>query len=154
LRLAADRMNRGFARVYQAYLLRQLRQVLARNLKNHETNLPPAFTQLESFRCFWTFDDQVTAPMNGFVNVHDYYRQASSRQFLPKIVTPTLIIHALDDPFMTPSVVPAADELSKDVTLEVSQKGGHVGFITGNLPGMPVYWLDQRIPEFLQTYLD
>jgi len=50
--------------------------------------------------------------------------------------------------------LPGLNELSADVTLELSRKGGHVGFIAGNVPGVPLYWLDKRIPEFLQTYLD
>jgi predicted alpha/beta-fold hydrolase len=36
---------------------------------------------------------------------------------------------------------------------ELSAKGGHVGFISGHVPGKPVFWLDQRIPEYLQGYL-
>ena len=66
------------------------------------------------------------------------------------IATQTLIIHALDDPFMTPEVLPQADELSSDITLELSSSGGHVGFISGKLPGKPLYWLEQRIPDYLQ----
>ncbi len=153
LRLVADRINQGFSRVYQSYLLKRLRKVFARKLKQHPECLPEAIHQMELLRCFWTFDDKITAPLHGFPHVHAYYREASSRQYLIHIATPTLIIHALDDPFMTPNVIPRADELSDAITLEVSPKGGHVGFITGSIPGKPVYWLDQRIPEFLKKYL-
>jgi predicted alpha/beta-fold hydrolase len=37
--------------------------------------------------------------------------------------------------------------------LEITQGGGHVGFIAGNIPFKPTYWLDQRIPEFLEQQL-
>jgi len=154
LRAAADRMNRGFSRVYQTHLLRRLKTVFAAKVVKHVDNLPPSLSNLESLRCFWTFDENVTAPLHGFSNVHAYYREASSRQYLSKIATPTLILHALDDPFMTPEVLPQESELSSSVTLEISAKGGHVGFIGGNVPGNPVYWLDHRIPEFLRDYLD
>src|SRR3546814_6286908 len=60
----------------------------------------------------------------------------------------------LDDPFMTPEIVPSEEELSKDVTLELSEKGGHVGFISGHLPGKPVYWLEQRIPDYLKQVFE
>ena len=153
IRSVADRMNQGFSRVYQARLLRSLRSVFARKLQQHQEQLPFSLSDLEALDCFWTFDDRVTAPLHGYPNVHAYYREASSRQYLPDILTPTLIIHALDDPFMTTDILPKPEELTKDITFELSRKGGHVGFISGNIPGVPVYWLDQRIPEFLRDFL-
>jgi len=153
LRLVADRIGQGFSRIYQGYLLRRLRHVFARKVAIYADNLPVELRNLKKWQCFWTFDENVTAPLHGFVNVHDYYRQSSSRAYLHKIATPTLIIHAKDDPFMTAAAIPTASELSEQVILELSNKGGHVGFITGNIPGQPVYWLDQRIPAYLKQYL-
>ena len=151
LQLAADKMNQGFARLYQAYLLREMRRVFSQKLAlGGRYQLPPTLSEVNTLRCFWTFDDKVTAPLHGFQNVHEYYREASSAQYLCKIKTPTLIIHAIDDPFMTPEVVPTADELAPEVTLELSRRGGHVGFIGGQVPGSPSYWLDHRVPEYLQ----
>jgi len=148
LGIVADRINQGFSRIYQTYLLRSLREVFARKMEVHGDRLPSSVKSIDSLRCFWSFDEQVTAPLYGFPHVHAYYREASSRQYLINIKTPTLIIHALDDPFMTPAILPRDDELSNDILFELSQKGGHVGFISGHVPGMPVYWLDQRVPEF------
>lgn len=153
LRLVADRINQGFSRIYQAYLLRRLREVFARKFEQHADILPISMMNLDGLDSFWTFDDRVTAPLHGFPHVHAYYREASSRQYLIGVETPTLIIHALDDPFMTPEILPKGEELSNNITFEISQKGGHVGFITGHLPGRPIYWLDERIPEFLSGYL-
>lgn len=154
LNRVADRVNRGFSRVYQAHLLKRLRNVFTRKLAAHGDLLPLNARELESYRCFWTFDENITARLHGFPHVHAYYREASSRQYLIHITTPTLVIHALDDPFMTEDVLPRADELSEHVTLELSRCGGHVGFISGGVPGFPVYWLDQRIPDFLSERLD
>ena len=50
---------------------------------------------------------------------------------------------------MTPGVVPEARELSPQIRLEVSSAGGHVGFVAGPLPGRARYWLEDRIPGFL-----
>lgn len=150
LRLVADRIGTGFSRIYQGYLLKRLRQVFERKKSTYtQDNMPQPLRDMHKWQCFWTFDENVTAPLHGFRHVHSYYRESSSRAYLSQIHTPTLIIHALDDPFMTPEVVPTAQELSQDVTLELSQKGGHVGFISGNLPGKPIYWLEQRIPSYL-----
>lgn len=153
LQLVSDRVKQGFSRVYQAYFLRCLRQIFERKLACHGDLLPPATKSMESLRNFWIFDEHIIAPLYGYPNVHAYYREASSRQYLVNIKTPTLIIHALDDPMMTPDAIPQIGELSEDITFELSGKGGHVGFISGCIPGKPVYWLDQRIPEFLQSYL-
>jgi len=151
LRMAADRMSHGFSRLYQAYLLNRLREVLSKKRSNLKGDIPLALRDADKWTCFWTFDENVTAPLNGFSSVHSYYRLSSSRPYLHAIQKPTLIIHSLDDPFMTEDILPGPDELSSHVTLELSAKGGHVGFISGNIPGKPVYWLEQRIPEFLTT---
>ncbi len=152
-RLVADRINQGFSRIYQAHLLGRLRDMFRRKIIKFPDQLPISLKEIDSLTCFWTFDERVTAPLNGFPHVHAYYRAVASRQYLTHIATPTLIIHALDDPFMTPDVLPREDELSADVTLELTRRGGHVGFISGRIPGRPMYWLDHRIPEFLCAYL-
>jgi predicted alpha/beta-fold hydrolase len=153
LHVLSDKLNQGVARIYQNYLLKRYKQVLVRKYEHHADKMPCSLDDLNQKRCFWTFDDVLTAPLHGFPHVHAYYRTASSRAYLIHIETPTLIIHAKDDPFMTQQVIPTEAELSMQVTLELSQKGGHVGFITGNIPGKPVYWLDNRIPNFLCPYL-
>ena len=115
---------------------------------------PVPLDSIARLNTFRLFDDQITAPLHGFKDVDDYYSRCSSRQFLKNIKLPTLIIHAADDPFMTQAAIPASDELAETIQFELSDKGGHVGFINGNLPWRPNYWLEKRIPEFLQTFMD
>lgn len=150
LAIAADRLEHGLSRLYQAYLLHKLRRSL--RAKQARVELPfevPNLGQLDSFR---RFDHAVTAPLHGFAGVDDYYARASSRPFLSRIARPTLILQALDDPFMTPAIVPSPQELAPLVRLELSAKGGHVGFISGR-PFHPEYWLEQRIPAYLGDQL-
>ncbi len=141
---AARKLERGLSRIYQGYLLRKLRRSLRNKARRME--LPIDTTHLSRLSSFRRFDDEVTAPLHGFEGVDDYYRKSSSRDFVAKIETPTLIIHALDDPFMTPEALPS--KTGPGVILEVYPSGGHVGFVSGNLPFRPRYWLDQRIPAF------
>ena len=148
LKSVANRMNVGLSRFYQTHLLNNLKETFARKANQLE-NPPEALKRAADCHCFWTFDNQVTAPLHGFSNVHSYYRESSSRQYLRHIEVPTLIIHAKDDPFMTVDVLPTETELSEKITLELSKKGGHMGFIAGTKIGKPVYWLDRRIPEFI-----
>ena len=100
---------------------------------------------------FAEFDDAVTAPLHGFAGMNDYYDKCSSIRFLKDIEKPTLIINALDDPFMTPAAVPAVEKLSDSVQMELSDHGGHVGYISGGTPWKPNYYLPGRIIEFLDN---
>lgn len=147
LQEGANKLNTGFARIYQRYLLDAMKNHLEEKRQRYpHLNLP---NNVSAIKTFWQFDDGVTAHLHGFADVHDYYSQSSSRQYLPAIACHTHIIHALDDPFFTPAVVPDEQELSKQTTLELSRYGGHVGFVAGNNPTGNRYWLDQRIPELL-----
>ena len=103
-------------------------------------------------KTFAEFDDEVTAPLHGFDGKQDYYDRCSAVHFLKDIERPTLIINALDDPFMTPRVIPNADMLSENVTLEVAKAGGHVGFINGGTPWQPTFYLPGRIVKFLEPH--
>ena len=153
LSMVAERINQGFSRVYQTHLLKKLRAVFLSKLETVNRQLPLSKEDLMSIKTIYDFDERITAPLHGFKNANAYYQEASALHYLSTIATPTLIIHALDDPFMMPQAVPGVDVLSKDIMLELSAKGGHVGFITGNQFPNPVYWIEQRIPTFLRDYL-
>jgi len=103
---------------------------------------------IEKLKDFWEFDETYTAKINGFQSAQDYYTKSSAKQYLKAITIPTLIIHAKDDPFMTQEVIPKKEEISKAISLEILDHGGHVGFISGNL-FQPIYWLDKKIISFI-----
>lgn len=160
LSACASKLDSGFSKLYRASLLRELKeyvhlkqQHLASLGKSEEAEILRQIGDLDSINSFWQYDDRVIAKLYDFANVEDYYQRSSSRQFLKEITVPTLLIQAQDDPFMTPEVIPELSELSASVSLEISAAGGHVGFIFGNNPLQPEYWLEQRIPEFLQQQL-
>ena len=155
LAAGAARLDSGFSRLYQWHLLRSLRRKVADKFRGRELHILglPA-RQLQQLDNFWKFDHAVTARLHGFKDVHDCYARSSSRQYLARIRVPTLLVHARDDPFMTPAAVPTPAELADCVTLELSEHGGHVGFVAGNLPWQPRFWLEQRIPAFLRTHIE
>jgi hypothetical protein len=148
LNKAAVRLQSGLSRLYQSHLLKKLRR--STRAKAARMPMPVSIDHLDRLTSFRAFDDSITAPLHGFAGVDDYYRRSSSRQFLKHIRTPTVILHALDDPFMTPDSVPGHDELGPGVTLELSRGGGHVGFVAGNWPWRVRYWLDERICDVLR----
>ena len=147
----AKQLNTGFSRVYQRRLLNLLKRKITG--KFNERDCPFELDKISRLNDFFSFDDTVTAPLHGFAGVDDYYTRSSSRQFLKSINVPSLLIHARDDPFMNGAVIPAPDELSESVQLELAQTGGHIGFVSGWTPGYAVYWLEQRIVEFFEGYL-
>lgn len=147
LRPCAERLRTGFSRIYQAHLLKELK-ALIRN-KNRAVPLSLDMAAVERARDFFEFDNFATARINGFRDAEDYYAQCSSGGYLAGIRVPTLIIHSTDDPFMSPSIMPRAHDLPAGVTLELCERGGHVGFIAAG-PGLaPRWWLEDRIPDFL-----
>lgn len=152
LNVGAERLNQGISKIYQHHLIGRLKKKM--KAKYHDRKPAISLDKIDTLNTFRLFDNQVTAPLHGFRDVDDYYDKSSSRQFLKHINTPTLIIHALDDPFMTAAAIPEQNELSEKVYLELSDKGGHVGFIDGKYPYRANNWLEQRIPEFLEHYLD
>jgi predicted alpha/beta-fold hydrolase len=150
LSICADTMSQGFARIYQSTLLRRL-IAKAQQKKTLIEDSKLSFPDPAKMKNFRQFDDQFTAPVHGFDSANDYYEKSSSRQFLVNINKPTLIIHAKDDPFMTANVLPEAGELSASITLELTQCGGHVGFISSNSL-LPKSWLEPRIHTFIKQH--
>ncbi|MDH0730885.1 hydrolase [Pseudomonas sichuanensis] len=151
----ADRIGLGFSKIYQAHFMREMlayvqdKQRHFRDKGHHEGLAEiERLGSLRKLRTFWDFDGKVTAPLNGFSDVHDYYRRASSRYYLRENRTPTLIIHASDDPFVFSHSLPSADELAPQTQLELHSRGGHVGFVDGSLR-KPGYYLERRIPQWL-----
>lgn len=146
-------MEKGFSRVYQRYLLNLLKANAARKLKAYPDTLPVSLRQLKKVRRIREFDDLITAKIHGFADAIDYYRQCSAMPLLSKITQPTLIIHAKDDPFMDHHSIPAQEFLPANVHYQLTEHGGHVGFIGGTLR-RPKMWLESRIPDWLTPYLD
>lgn len=147
---AADRMEQGLSKLYQWHLVGTLRSTV---LKFRHMPCPMDLTNLSELKTFRQFDGQITAPLHGFTDAEDYYQRCSSRPFLCHIRVPTLILHANDDPLMNKSVVPNATELSPSIRLELSDRGGHAGFVSGAIPGYSRYWLDKRISTYLSSYI-
>lgn len=75
------------------------------------------------------FDERLTAPANGFSGADAYYEDCKAVRFMAGITVPTLVIHALDDPW-----IPAAPYLAFDWAANsrlrplLPSTGGHVGF--------------------------
>jgi hypothetical protein len=145
LSTAGHRLGRGFNRFYTWNFLRSLKRKSLAKLRHHP-GLYDAHAVARA-RDLYQFDNLVTAPLHGFASTEDYWRRASSKPDLARIVLPTLIVHARNDPFLPGGHLPAREDVPANIALELPDQGGHVGFVTGPFPGR-VDWLPRRVIEF------
>jgi hypothetical protein len=132
LHAAQQRLAMSRNRRYHAYLLRRMRQ---------ERPCP------EDVSSILDFDNRVVAPANGFHDAMDYYSQCSSGPQLDGIRSPTLIIHAADDPWIPSRAFrDIAWSQFKTVRLLMPWSGGHVGF---HALGLKRPWHDEVALRFL-----
>lgn len=151
LHKAADKIGSGFSRFYEWYLIKcACDRLLSKFQKTPAPIDPVLLSKIADIR---DFDNKYTVPVHGFQSVDEYYTMCSSRRFLKSIEVPTLLIQSKDDPFMTAEVIPSEEELSDKVQLEVTERGGHVGFVSGRYPWRPEFWLEERVPKFLREYI-
>jgi len=144
-----DRKN-FFSRLYRWRLLRSLKNKVMKKIQLGI--LEQDETEIQHIQSFYDFDDRVTAPLHGYKNADDYYSRASSYSHLDKIQIPTLLLHAIDDPFMDSNVIPDTTDEMPSVTLDLSPNGGHVGFYQPAFISNS-YWLETRISDFLRLMI-
>lgn len=91
------------------------------------------------------FDDIYTAPRSGFESAQDYYLKASSKNFVPHIKTPTLILHSIDDPVVASECLMDLD-IPSPVDIVETHKGGHVGFLDKE-----GFWMDELLLSWVKN---
>ncbi len=147
LAACGHQLARGFNRVYTQHFLQTLKQGAAAKL----LRFPGLFDERRMLDAatLYQFDDVVTGPLHGFAGAHDYWRRASSKPWLNAIRLPTLVLNAQNDPFLPSHALPTSDRVAAAVKLEYPREGGHVGFVSGSLPGR-LDWLPDRLLYFFQ----
>jgi len=114
--------------VYSIRFLKMLIGKVTDKIKSHPEL--KNFNNCKKIKSIIDFDECYTARMHGFKNAKDYYRKSSSIYFIKNIKTPTSIISAIDDPFLTDECFPISEAArNKNVTLTLSEYGGHMGFV-------------------------
>lgn len=102
---------------------------------------------LKDIKTLMDFDDKITGPIHGFQDAIDYYTQCSSEHFIPDIKIDSLIINALDDPFLPEACYPyLLAKKNPSVQFLAPKYGGHVGF---TLRGHKHYWAEKVIAGYL-----
>lgn len=139
-------ISQGFSRVYENHLLKSMRQkfIVKYPQYDYPALIGVELNEIDELASFFQFDDRITGPLHGFNGAQHYYDTCSARCFTRNIQTDTLVLHAKDDPFMTEDIVPEEDMLSPQVCIELSDRGGHVGFMQGS-PWNPELWINKRV---------
>lgn len=154
LGLSCRQIERGFSRIYQHYFLRSLKRKAREKLKRFPDLAEPA--RVERARTLWDFDDVITAPLHGFRDAADYYDRSSSLGYLSRIRLPTLLLSARDDPFLPVHVLDDVARIAAAnpaLHLEITDRGGHVGFVGGTVPWRPRYYAEWRITDWFASLL-
>ena len=152
---ASRHIGRGFGAVYEkAFLKSLIPKALVKIARHGKTagQLFPQISRVKNARTLWEFDDVFTAPLHGFKDASDYYTRSSSLQFLSRIRRPTLLLSAVDDPFLPVAVLDEVRSIASHnpaLVTEFPEQGGHVGFTSGFRPWKPFYYAEWRAAEFL-----
>lgn len=140
-------LGQGFNRFYAQNFLRTMRSKSLAKLEQY----PHLFERdkLMQAHNLYAFDNIVTAPLHGYRNTEDYWDRASAIHILGDITVPTLVLNALNDPFLPPRHLPK--KAAPAVRLAYPEEGGHVGFLSSAKIGNAglLGWLPQQIIAFL-----
>ncbi|MDJ1482073.1 alpha/beta hydrolase [Cytophagaceae bacterium YF14B1] len=133
--------------IYEQRFLRSLRKKILKKaeIMPQEIDIMP----LQTIRKLKEFDDVYTAPLHGFKDAVDYYTRNSSKFFLQGIKVPTLIVNAINDPFLSPECFDQSLVTNlPNVWLQITQAGGHCGFMYQSLQN--TFWSETRALSFLK----
>lgn len=129
--------------LYNKMFIRHLHE----KLKHKHTAFPSLITleDIKNANSMLRIDNLYTSVAHGFKDAQDYYKKCSSKQFLPTIKIPTLLINAKNDSFLSTCCFPIEEATQNEhLYLEMPKYGGHVGFFDKG----DVYYNEKRALEF------
>ncbi len=131
-------------KIYASRFLRKL----GKKIQEKESRFPGqiSYAGYKKIKHFVDFDNRYTAPLHGFADAHDFYAQASVKPLLKHIRVPSLIVQALNDPFLLEACIPYDEANANDyLFLETPEQGGHCGFMQR---GSQSSWAECRAVAF------
>src|SRR6195952_2957391 len=150
LQASADALHIWQNRLYERRFLR----ALLRRFRRKAMLFPHVFDPQRGahIRSLREFDDRITALYSGFQSADDYYYRAAAARGPGRIAVPTLILHALDDPFVR--LVESTREAiaaNLKITFIETTHGGHCAFLSSPVPGEgdDGYWAESTLLRFI-----
>ena len=155
LATSADALHEPANRIYETYFL----WALHRRMLQKARLFPDHFdvSRLRGIRSLRQFDDKVTAYYCGFTGVDDYYDRASAAHVVDRIVVPTLVLYAANDPFVRITAETRRKIASnQSITFVETSDGGHCAFVglrkSGDGRYDDGYWAEREIVSFLRRF--
>jgi len=151
---SADAMHLPQNRLYEMKFLRNL----LRRFRRKAMLFPRAYdrNRAAAIRSLREFDDRITALYSGFSSADDYYYRAAAARVVDRIAVPTLILHALDDPFIR-LTAESREKINANpsITLIESEHGGHCAFLAqpDEASGYDGYWAEHTLLRFLLAHV-
>jgi uncharacterized protein len=141
-------------RIYEWHFLRAMKERVRRRKAMYPRIYGDA--PIEKIRTMRDFDNEIVARYGGFRDADDYYATVASSRHAGQLAVPTLIVHALDDPFirMLPSTS-AALRANPRVTFFETRHGGHCAFLERSDPSLvndDGRWAEKTLLRFLLQY--
>jgi predicted alpha/beta-fold hydrolase len=146
LAAGSDALHEPANRVYEWHFLRGLMARLRRKAVHYPAIFDPNVGPVRSLR---EFDDKVVAHYCGYRDADDYYYRAASARVVESIAQPTLIIRALDDPFIRLTAETYAKlKANPNVTLLETAHGGHCAYLSEDR-GEAIHWAEALVIRWL-----
>ena len=131
---------------YDSYFARRLVRQLA-NSTQWRDDVPLAGVH-RAPRRLYDFNELYTAPASGFESADHYYHRASSKAVIGQIRVHTTILAAKDDPVVSTQAFRGV-EFPPNVTMCLTQHGGHLGFVGRRGVDPDRRWMDWRLLDWL-----
>jgi len=148
LAASADALHAPINRLYEQYFLWKLKG----RMRSKAECFPGKYdlSRMRGVKSLREFDDKVTAFYCGFDGASDYYARAAASNVVDRILVPTFILHARNDPFIrilreTRRKIAA----NPNITFRETEDGGHCSFI-GERDGYDGHFAEREVVEFLR----
>ena len=150
---SADAMHLPQNRLYELKFLRNL----LRRFRRKAMLFPRAYdrNRAAGIHSLREFDDRITSLYSGFASADDYYYRAAAARVLNRITVPTLILHALDDPFIRLTAETRETiNANPRITLVETKHGGHCAFLAqpNRSTGYDGYWAEHTLLRFMLSH--
>jgi hypothetical protein len=150
---SADALHQPQNRLYELRFLRNLLKRFRRKVRLFPRVFDP--NRVVGIRSLRDFDDRITALYSGFLSAEDYYYRAAAARIVDRIAVPTLVLHAIDDPFV--HIMPeslAALEANPNINLVQTAHGGHCAFLAEPdlAAGDDGYWAESTLLRFILAH--
>lgn len=141
-------LKTGLNRVYDARFVHRLRQNIE---SKYRSGLISKHYDIPWWATVYDLDQIYTAEAGNFKDRADYYETCSAKNYLANIETPTYILTAADDPFVSVREYQQV-QFPKCAQMHIEGRGGHLGYISRTpTPLGSTRWLDYYLNEALQA---